>query len=636
MKTINPANYKMLQQIGTGSFGAVYLAQDLTTGKYCAIKKIQCQLMNSIQYQYLVREIEIMLQANHPALLGLHGYAMPNSQTTDNSATIVMDYMSQGSLFEVLQAVRSNQRPKWWNPTAQNIILIGIASGMKFLHSKNIIHRDLKPENVLIDDIYEPHIGDFGLSKITQIGDNKANTANIGTPLYMAPEIFTNAPYDFRVDIYAFGMLAYEILTEINPFSDVSNPMALGMKICNGERPIFPANLSPTFSTLIDRCWAQYAIHRPTFDEIVDYLYNKDVLFEGADFNAVDNYRKKLLGDSSHQQHLTELELINLQLQQQNYDIHLMQKTLHDTMSQILQNNEKIKADISAIRVENQEFQKEFANSSKSFFDIVKSVNTEHQRLLAEIKSLNNHTSNHQQNNGSQNYCDDQNEFNNRFKSNRRCSEMITTEKRPPPLPIGPVVTPGIGAQHLPIDHKRKPPNQHHSHQRNLSGTLVATVGIFEKLSNEYKTNIIDCGLIKISGTSLTENDRNNLKNVINSEWNGEWHSTNSDNGYIQIEFSNMKVSLEYYLIKTYGGQQNEKHLRSWVVEGSDDGKNWTVINSANNDSRLNGPGKVAIVPCIGFQPLCKIIRIRQDGPSFAGPGAGFALTNIELYGKVK
>ena len=198
---INPSDYTLVKQIGTGCFGSVYLAQDKRSGKYAALKKIQCQMMSTIQQQYLIREIEIMGKAKHPALLPMIGYSMPMGKDGENQATIVMEYMSNGSLFQVLQLVRNKKPPAQWNATTKNIMLLGIAAGMQFLHRKNIIHRDLKPENILLDENFEPHIGDFGLSKIINIGENKNNTTSIFTPLYMAPDIFANSTYDFRVDV---------------------------------------------------------------------------------------------------------------------------------------------------------------------------------------------------------------------------------------------------------------------------------------------------------------------------------------------------------------------------------------------------------------------------------------------------
>ena len=72
--------------------------------------------------------------------------------------------MSKGSLFQMIQLEQQHVAPFNYNNTTKNIIIIGIAAGMKYLHNKNIMHRDLKPENILLNDKLEPHIGDFGLS----------------------------------------------------------------------------------------------------------------------------------------------------------------------------------------------------------------------------------------------------------------------------------------------------------------------------------------------------------------------------------------------------------------------------------------------------------------------------------------
>lgn len=93
-----------------------------------------------------------------------------------------------------------------------------ILSGVEYLHSKAIIHRDLKPENVLVGDNFRLKIGDFGIAKL--LSDlNPENHSVVGTLLYMAPEVYLHEPYDKTVDVWALGVMLYEMAMMEYPFS---------------------------------------------------------------------------------------------------------------------------------------------------------------------------------------------------------------------------------------------------------------------------------------------------------------------------------------------------------------------------------------------------------------------------------
>lgn len=103
-----------------------------------------------------------------------------------------------------------------WNATKKCICLIEIFNAFRYLHKEGIIHRDLKPDNILINSNFYPIVCDFGLSKcFSEIFSNSIkfeNSGMFGTPLYMAPEVINEDFYGPCVDVYSFGMLAYEIV----------------------------------------------------------------------------------------------------------------------------------------------------------------------------------------------------------------------------------------------------------------------------------------------------------------------------------------------------------------------------------------------------------------------------------------
>ena len=134
------------------------------------------------------REVNIMMYTKHPTIIKFIGYSKIYFHDENNIA-IIMELAKNGSLREVLRQIQQNDGPNNYTNTTRQIILVGIARGMKYLHNRNIIHRDIKPENILLDENLQPHITDFGLSKFFEVGHSKSQTKFGGTLLYEAPEI---------------------------------------------------------------------------------------------------------------------------------------------------------------------------------------------------------------------------------------------------------------------------------------------------------------------------------------------------------------------------------------------------------------------------------------------------------------
>ena len=154
--------------------------------------------------------------------MSLFGYSLTNFKG-ENHPIMITEYMSNGSLDSLF-----NNTDQKLSPTKKYIILLGIALGMKYLHYKGIIHRDIKPGNVLLDENFHPKICDFGCSKSsTDAIFNLVLPDQEGTPIYMAPEIFSDGFSSYQVDIYAFSILAYELITGNAPFKGYKNKIKL-------------------------------------------------------------------------------------------------------------------------------------------------------------------------------------------------------------------------------------------------------------------------------------------------------------------------------------------------------------------------------------------------------------------------
>ena len=210
------STYRKMDEIGRGSFGTIYTARARRSDKIVAIKVMRIDTTSQKEVETFNREVEVLAAVDHPCLLAFRGY-VPVGQECDDPA-IITEYCPRGSLGGLITDEKSGTSPKDWDETQRFIVFYGIAVGMLVLHNRRIINRDMKPENILLTGELEPRVADFGLSKFVATGATAAQTVRGGTVPYMAPEIYVGMDYDFKVDVYAFGLIVYVTLTGCIPF----------------------------------------------------------------------------------------------------------------------------------------------------------------------------------------------------------------------------------------------------------------------------------------------------------------------------------------------------------------------------------------------------------------------------------
>lgn len=222
------------------------------------------------------REIGIMMYANHPTIIKFIGFSLQDF-LEENNVTIIMELCKNGSLLDIFQNLDKNDGPKDYINTTRQILITGIARGMKYLHDRNIIHRDIKVGNILLDENMYPLLSDFGLSKMFDVGHSRSQTQCGGTLSYMAPEILKDSEYDTKADVYSFGILMFEIVTDSPAYPELQNGQ---LKEFDFRNKVATANYRPTFrfpikkslQTLIEQCWSSDPEERPTFNEIYSKL----------------------------------------------------------------------------------------------------------------------------------------------------------------------------------------------------------------------------------------------------------------------------------------------------------------------------------------------------------------------------
>ena len=297
-------DYKVVRSINRGGFGEINLVRNNENGEEYAAKTnyIDTESSNKI---FILREVRILIQIQHPTIVRFRGFSYRDFDNKKN-ITILMDYMKDGSLADLIEKEMRSLCPSDYNNTKRQIILIGIARGMMILHSRHVIHRDLKPENILLDENFYPHITDFGLSKFFDPQHSMNQTiSNSGTAPYMAPEVINSDHFNTKADVFAFGILMYEVVTGKRAYSDlinskkIINDFQLKMKVTSGLRPEFEDDdsINQNLRILIQKCWSENPKDRPTFSEI----YRKLSLSQDDDyfFAFEENYTDPILIDEN-------------------------------------------------------------------------------------------------------------------------------------------------------------------------------------------------------------------------------------------------------------------------------------------------------------------------------------------------
>ncbi len=190
--------------VGRGGFGEVYYAL-ADSGKQVALKYLR------ENPEIELRGIAHVLNLKSPHLITIYDV----KRNAAGDSFVIMEYIGGPSLRELLLA-----EPAGMSPQKVAFLLRGIVAGLSYLHERGIVHRDMKPANIFYDDGYVK-IGDYGLSKHISVSRHSGQTVSVGTVHYMAPEIGSGS-YTKAIDIYALGVIVYEMLTGRLPFTGSS------------------------------------------------------------------------------------------------------------------------------------------------------------------------------------------------------------------------------------------------------------------------------------------------------------------------------------------------------------------------------------------------------------------------------
>ncbi len=243
--------YQVEKLLGRGGMGAVYEGQHLLLDRRVAIKVLQQNMANDEQAaSRFIREAKASARIEHPNAVTIYDFGV----LQEGSAYLVMEFIRGLSLRQVLvkkEPIKAEQIVDW---------MVQVCSVVEAAHQHGIIHRDLKPENVMLKESPDGSVAvkvvDFGLAKlISEAGTDNASThltrpgEMLGTPHYMAPEYYEGEAIDKRADIYAIGIMMYELFCGDTPFTGTVQSI-IGGHLFKNPLPIIKTN--PSIHPILD------------------------------------------------------------------------------------------------------------------------------------------------------------------------------------------------------------------------------------------------------------------------------------------------------------------------------------------------------------------------------------------------
>jgi serine/threonine protein kinase len=248
--------YELQEVMEEGGQGIVYKARHTTLGHTVALKTVRVRVLpGSDTARRFVREVQAVTRLTHPHIVRVYEYGEQHGQPY-----YTMAFLPRGSL--------AQHRDEYRDPRAAAALVEKVARAVQYAHEQHIWHRDLKPGNVLLDERGEPLVADFGLAKLLDADTQLTRTnMELGTLPYMAPEQTAHRTSEIgpQTDVWALGVILYEVLTGRRPFSDEGGSGALQQRIIREDPPrprAIKAGLPRALEAIILKCLEKEPRHR--------------------------------------------------------------------------------------------------------------------------------------------------------------------------------------------------------------------------------------------------------------------------------------------------------------------------------------------------------------------------------------
>ena len=269
LRAVTGGRYRVLRRLGSGGMAQVYYAEHALLDRPVVIKVLHAHLARDPEMrERFRREAEAASRLSHP-----HICAMIDYGDVDGSVFLVMPFLAGGSLADVIS------RDRTVAPGVAAGISAQVACALDFAHRRGVVHRDIKPDNILFDEDRNAVITDFGIATAQFHARLTGTGRAMGTPHYMSPEQAMGKMVDGRSDLYAVGVMLYEMLLGFPPF-DGADSYSVGYKHVH-EQPVSPdvvdSRTPPQLTGVIMRCLAKHPADRyqrgwELADALISYL----------------------------------------------------------------------------------------------------------------------------------------------------------------------------------------------------------------------------------------------------------------------------------------------------------------------------------------------------------------------------
>lgn len=229
----NLGPYRIIEPVGRGGMASVFKAYEASLDRYVALKVLPPEFLHDPTFaERFRREAQTIARLEHPQIIPIFAYDIDAETGTPWMA---MRLISGGSLSQRIKRGRLA-------PSECARVLKDVGEALDYAHGAGVIHRDVKPQNVLLDDAGRVYLADFGIAKMVEASAHMTQTGMItGTPQYMAPEQALGKKVGKSIDVYALGIVAYELFTGRVPFS-ADTPVAVLMKQASEPMPLPPVS----------------------------------------------------------------------------------------------------------------------------------------------------------------------------------------------------------------------------------------------------------------------------------------------------------------------------------------------------------------------------------------------------------
>ena len=254
--TMLAGRYRIVALLGRGGMGEVYRAEDLTLGQPVALKFLPCEVArDSDRLARFRQEVRVARQVSHPNVCRVYDIG-----EADGQPFISMEYVNGEDLASLLRRIGRLPSAKATELARQ------VCAGLAAAHDRGVLHRDLKPANVMIDERGRARVADFGLAGVADANGDRERGIIMGTPGYMAPEQFAGQGTSTRSDVYALGLVLYELFTGKPAHATVNTGGRTGVQPAGS--PTNPSaivgDIDPAVERVILRCLEHDPDRRPS------------------------------------------------------------------------------------------------------------------------------------------------------------------------------------------------------------------------------------------------------------------------------------------------------------------------------------------------------------------------------------